>query len=128
LTRNLSDEEKRCVLTFDQCVFLNGAVGSDVIKIWVYRDGALSEPLYTYTVTTDSYSSRTDASNYKVEYKYTKKSFPLALKSGDAVLIGTGNEGIENLIAIDNFMITLHEGSGSLEIPDWGDDGEGLEI
>ena len=128
LTRNLSDEEKLCVLTFDQCVFLNGAVGSDVIKIWIYRDGALSEPLYTYTVTTDSYSSRTDASNYKVEYKYTKKSFPLGLKSGDAVLIGTGNEGIENFIAIDNFKIAVHEGSGSLEIPDWGDDGDGLEI
>ena len=79
-------------------------------------------------MTTDSYSSRTDASNYKVEYKYTKKSFPLSLKSGDAVLIGTGNEGIENLIAIDNFKIAVHEGSGSLEIPDWENDGDGLEI
>jgi hypothetical protein len=81
-------------------------------------------------VTTDSYSSRTDASNYKVEYKYTKKSFPLSLKSGDAVLIGTGNENTENLIAIDNFKIVVSDvaGDGSLEIPDWENDGDGLEI
>ena len=130
LTTNLSDEGTPCVLTFDQCVFLNGAVGSDVIKIYIYRDGVLSDPLYTYTVTTDSYASRTDASNYEVEYKYTVKSFPLNLKSGDAVLIGTGNEGIENYIAIDNFKIAVSDvtGNGSLEIPDWGNDDEGLEI
>ena len=130
LTTNLSDEGTPCVLTFDQCVFLNGAVGSDVIKIYIYRDGVLSDPLYTYTVTTDSYASRTDASNYEVEYKYTVKSFPLNLKSGDAVLIGTGNEGIENYIAIDNFRIAVSDvtGNGSLEIPDWGNDDEGLEI
>ena len=90
----------------------------------------MSDPLYTYTVTTDSYASRTDASNYEVEYKYTVKSFPLNLKSGDAVLIGTGNEGIENYIAIDNFKIAVSDvsGNGSLEIPDWGNDDEGLEI
>ena len=130
LTANLSAEGTPCVLTFDQCVFLNAAAKEDVLKIWIYRDGALSDPIYTYTVKTDSYASWTDASNYEIEYKYTKKSFPLTLKVGDAVIIGTNNETLENYIAIDNFKITVSDaaGSGSLEIPDWGNDDDSLEI
>ena len=130
LTANLSAEGTPCVLTFDQCVFLNAAAKEDVLKIWIYRDGALSDPIYTYTVKTDSYASWTDASNYEIEYKYTKKSFPLTLKVGDAVIIGTNNETLENYIAIDNFKITVSDaaGSGSIEIPDWGNDDDSLEI
>jgi len=127
LTNNLGEEPTLCVLTFDQCVFLNAAPAEDVLKIWIYRDGALSDPIHTYTVE-DTAISWTDGNNYKVDYEWTTKSFPLSLKSGDAVLIGTNNETVQNYIAFDNFKIAVHEGSGSLEIPDWGNDDEGLEI
>lgn len=126
LTKNLGNEEKLCVLTFDQCAFINAASKDDIIKIWIYRDGVLSAPIHSYTVSTSV--DWTDSSNYEVKTEWTTKSFPLSLKSGDAVLIGTGNESIENFIAFDNFKIAVHEGAGSLEIPDWDNDGDGLEI
>ena len=127
LTKNLGEEPTLCVLTFDQCVFLNAAPAEDILKIWIYRDGALSDPIHTYTVK-DTAISWTDGSNYKVDYEWITKSFPLSLKSGDAVLIGTNNETVQNYIAFDNFKIAVHEGSGSLEIPDWGNDNSGLEF
>lgn len=128
LTKNLTDKERPCILTFDQCVFRNATPADDVIKVWIYRDGKLSAPLYSYIVT-GSYAYWTDVENYETKNEWTTKSFPLSLKSGDAVLIGTGNETITYFIAIDNFKITLApEGSGSLEIPDWGSDNDGLEI
>ena len=129
LTKNLSSELRPCILTFDQCVFLPAAPKEDAVKIYIYRDGELLAPVYTYTVKTDSYDHWTDSNNYKVDYKYTTKSFTLDLKAGDAVLIGTGNEELNNNIVIDNFKITVcPEGSGSLEIPEWGSDNDGLEI
>lgn len=128
LTKNLTDEERPCILTFDQCVCRNVAPAEDVIKVWIYRDGKLSDPLYSYTVT-GSYVNWTNGENYETKNEWTTKSFPLNLKSGDAVLIGTGNETITYFIAIDNFKITAcPEGSGSLEIPEWGSDNDGLEI
>jgi hypothetical protein len=128
LTKNLTDEERPCILTFDQCVFRNVAPAEDAIKVWIYRDGKLSSPLYSYTVT-GSYADWTDGQNYATKNEWTTKSFSLSLKSGDAVLIGTGNETITYFIAIDNFkIVACPEGSGSLEIPEWGSDNDGLEI
>ena len=79
---------------------------------------------------TASYNFYTNAKNYEVGYDWTTKSFPLNLKSGDAVLIGTGNENTNNYIAFDNFKIVVSDvaGSGNLEIPDWGDDNDSLEF
>lgn len=128
LTKNLTDKERPCILTFDQCVFRNATPANDEIKVWIYRDGKLSAPLYSYTVT-GSYAYWTNGENYETKNEWTTKSFLLYLKSGDAVLVGTGNETITYFIAIDNFKITVcPEGSGSLEIPDWEDDGDGLWI
>lgn len=128
-TKLRQDEETPCVLTFDQCVFLNAGKHDDIVNVWIYRDGALSEPIHSYTVTA-SYNFYTDAKNYEVGYDWTTKSFPLNLKSGDAVLIGTGNEDTNNHIAFDNFKIVVSDvaGSGNLEIPDWSDDNDGLEF
>lgn len=130
LINNLKEDEGTlCVLTFDQCVFRNAGQYDDIVNVWIYRDGALSEPIHSYTVTA-SYNFYTDAQNYEVGYDWTTKSFPLNLKSGDAVLIGTGKEETNNYIAFDNFKIVVSDvaGSGNLEIPDWGDDNDGLEF
>lgn len=128
LTRNLGDEEKSCILSFDQCVFRSAVSADDIIKIWIYRDGALSAPIYSYKVS-GSYEYWTDKDNYEVKTEWTTKSFPLQLKSGDAVIIGAGNETIENFLVFDNFKITLGpDAEGALVIPDWGDDNDGLEF
>ena len=128
LNKNLTDKERPCILTFDQCVFRNVAPAEDGIKVWIYRDGKLSAPLHSYTVT-GSYANWTDSQNYETKNEWITKSFPISLKAGDAVLIGTGNETISYFIAIDNFKITAcPEGGSSLEIPDWGSDDDGLEI
>lgn len=128
LTRNLGDEEKSCILSFDQCAFRSAVSADDIIKIWIYRDGALSAPIYSYKVS-GSYEYWTDGNNYEVKTEWTTKSFPLQLKSGDAVIIGSGNETIENFIVFDNFKITLGpDAEGALVIPDWGDDNDGLEF
>lgn len=128
LTRNLGDEEKSCILSFDQCAFRNAVSADDVIKIWIYRDGALSAPIYSYKVS-GSYEYWTDKDNYEVKTEWTTKSFPLQLKSGDAVIIGAGNETIDNFLVFDNFKITLGpDAEGTLVIPDWGSDNDGLEF
>ena len=58
----------------------------------------------------------------------------MVLKKGDAVLLvvdGIGGTGIA--YTIDNFKIVVDpdsplNGNGSLEIPDWGSDNDGLEF
>lgn len=105
LTQNLNAEtETECTLSFEVCAFANGARTTSNLKIWIYRDNELLDPVHTFQVT-PCYSKYTDSSNYEVAYNYETKSFNLNLKAGDAVIIGMANESSSNNIVFDNVKI-----------------------
>jgi hypothetical protein len=75
-----------------------------------------------------SYKYWNDTKNYEVDFTLDLYTEYLALKKGDAVALRTA-DGSARLV-IDNFKIVVSDvaGDGSLEIPDWENDGDGLEI
>ena len=71
------------------------------------------------------------ADDYELDFSMDTYTVPVYLTKGDAVIITVGAIGTCNmLITVDNFKITVSDvsGNGSLEIPDWCNDGDGLEM
>lgn len=128
LERNLVEGELRpCVLTFEAVAIRNGADPSSTkVELVIIRDG--KDILLKTLSIPYSYKYWNDTSNYEVDFTLDLYTEYLALKKGDAVALRTA-DGSARLV-IDNFKIVVSDvaGDGSLEIPDWGDDGDGLEI
>lgn len=130
LTRNLKDDELTpCVLTVDMGSLFRSSV-TYPIYIKIVRDGQVITVKELSMKTKFKQTSPT-ANDYELDFSMDTYTVPMNLMKGDAVMIVVGAIGTCNmLITVDNFKITVSDvsGNGSLEIPDWGNDGDGLEM
>lgn len=130
LTRNLKDDELTpCVLTVDMGSLFRSSVTYPVY-VKIVRDGQVITVKELSMKTKFKQTSPT-ANDYELDFSMDTYTVPMNLMKGDAVMIVVGAIGKCNmLITVDNFKITVSDvsGNGSLEIPDWGNDGDGLEM
>ena len=133
LSTNLKDgEPTACLLTLDMGAVYTSAQSYPVM-VRVYRDGALNT-VKSITLNSMFKQATPTKDDYQLDFSTDSYQVPLLLQKGDAVLLVVEGIGTCNLmITVDNFKIVVDpdsplNGNGSLEIPDWGSDNDGLEF
>lgn len=133
LTTNLKEDElTACLLSFDLGTVCREN-SSYPMMVKVYRNSQLTT-VYKFTVSARFKGGVCTSTDYQLDFSPVRYEVPLTLMKGDAVLLvvdGIGGTGI--VYTVDNFKIVVDpdsplNGNGSLEIPDWGSDNDGLEI
>lgn len=133
LRANLKEgEPTACLLTLDMGAVFTSAQSYPVM-VRVYRDGALNT-VKSITLNSKFKQATPTKDDYQLDFSTDSYQVSLLLQKGDAVLLVVEGIGTCNLmITVDNFKIVVDpdsplNGNGSLEIPDWGSDNDGLEF